>query len=577
MRRDRANRRMKVFQAGTVAVLATFAASAADAQSIMRTPNIHLDSRVVTSTPVAPRVNPGVANRVNPGVTTRVNPGITTRVNPGITARVVPTTPVIRTHQPELVARNVTGPLSPILHVSPNLYPSCDRDGGCVEVLTSSDEGQPAKRKGKGGGPRRNALLATSNSLTITNELVAEMADTLTDELADAAARRHGMRRVESQSFTLIGAKIGRFRIADGRSYEQASRDFATETGILSVQPNHRYFLQDQKAAPVEGDPVQYVLAKMRLPEAHTLAHGKGIRVAVIDSAIDLRHRELADSVIDSFDALGSRDGPHVHGTGIAGAIAAHARLMGSAPSAELLAIRAFPSAANGAQSNSYVILKALDYAAQKGARIVNMSFAGPKDTLIERGIDAIAARGTLLVAAAGNAGPKSPPLYPAANPNVIAVSATDAQDHLFPASNRGNHIAVAAPGYEVFLPAPNDNYQVTSGTSFSAAYVSGLVALMLERNAALTPEELRATLMRTARDLGSPGRDDQFGAGEADAFAAVEAVITPPATPVASSSAVSGEASEGDTRENAADRKEIPPVRSLEPQVSTAASEKRQ
>jgi hypothetical protein len=98
----------------------------------------------------------------------------------------------------------------------------------------------------------------------------------------------------------------------------------------------------------------------------------------------------------------------------------------------------------------------------------------------------------------------------------------------------------------------------------------------MLERNAALTPEELRATLMRTARDLGSPGRDDQFGAGEADAFAAVEAVITP-AMPVASSSAVSGEASEGDARENAADRKEILPVPSLEPQVSTTASEKRQ
>jgi subtilisin family serine protease len=132
-------------------------------------------------------------------------------------------------------------------------------------------------------------------------------------------------------------------------------------------------------------------------------------------------------------------------------------------------------------------------------------------------------------VAASGNAGPKSPPLYPAANPNVIAVGATDAQDKLFVASNRGAHIAVAAPGVDIFLPAPDEKYQMTSGTSFSAAYVSGLAALMLERNPALRPDDVRAILMKTARDLGAPGRDDLFGAGEADAFAAVSAVAGAP------------------------------------------------
>ena len=157
---------------------------------------------------------------------------------------------------------------------------------------------------------------------------------------------------------------------------------------------------------------------------------------------------------------------------------------------------------------------------------------------MIERGIAATAARGILMVAAAGNAGAKSPPLYPAANPNVIAVSATDAQDKLFAASNRGSHIAIAAPGVDIFLPAPDEKYQMTSGTSFSAAYVSGLAALMLERNPALKPDEVRAILTKTARDLGAPGRDDLFGAGEADAFAAVTAAVAAPAVPVA---AVSG------------------------------------
>jgi subtilisin family serine protease len=132
-----------------------------------------------------------------------------------------------------------------------------------------------------------------------------------------------------------------------------------------------------------------------------------------------------------------------------------------------------------------------------------------------------------VLVAAGGNAGAKSPPLYPAANPNVIAVSAVDASDKLFPASNRGAHIAIAAPGVDIFLPAPDGKYQMTSGTSFSAAYISGVAALILERNPALKPEQLRTILTRTARDLGAPGRDDLFGAGEADAFAAVSAVQT--------------------------------------------------
>ena len=160
---------------------------------------------------------------------------------------------------------------------------------------------------------------------------------------------------------------------------------------------------------------------------------------------------------------------------------------------------------------------------------------------------------------------PKSPPLYPAANPNVIAVSATDQQDKLFSASNRGNYIALAAPGVDIFLPAPDGKYQMTSGTSFSAAYVSGVAALLLERNYTLKPEALRMTLAKTARDLGSPGRDDLFGDGEADAFAAVMAVPADSATPVAAASGTT-------KREDAEKRRDEPGIRAIEqPSLSSA------
>jgi hypothetical protein len=546
---DGANRRMKLRRvalalavlAPPVMALALF--SAVHAQSIMRSPNLNIQSRVT--------VNPVIAPPTAVGRTT-TNIG---RVNP-----------VIRSPRPSLTGRLVTHPQLPYLHTSPNLYPSCD-DDNCIDVTVTAIGNDSPARRSKSANRRRDAAQPTVNVRIIPDEIVAELDGSLTDAQADEIAGRHGLRRIQSQNFPLIGATIGLFRITNRRSVDTVSRELSAEANIRSVQPNYRYLLQEQRTTPREGDPAQYALAKLRLPEAHTLAHGTNVRVAVIDSGIDTHHPELANSIVDSFDALGSSEGPHVHGTGIAGAIVAHARLMGGAPKAGLIAIRAF----GATQSNSYVILKALDYAAGHNAEIINMSFAGPKDSLIERGVDAVAAKGIVMVAAAGNAGIKSPPLYPAANPNVIAVSATDDDDHLFSASNRGGYIALAAPGVDIFLPAPEGKYQITSGTSFSAAYVSALAALMLERNPALKPEELRALLTKTARDIGSPGRDDQFGAGEADAYAAVEAVIAMPSAPVALSSAPSSAA----PAENAPEQHQNQPIQAATAPTAAVADDK--
>ncbi len=518
---------------GALALTALLVVSqAADAQNFVRTPNLNIGPR-------APQINPNVGiagvNAVRPP-------------NPNLAA----------------VAAARSNPKTPYLHYSPNLYPSCgaafrDYDGECLNqpiTTIGGDGGSPGKGKRSRSG-RNNTTQTVLNLRSFDNRIVAELEGNLSIEQAEALGRRHGLRRLSSQAFPLIGATIGLFQITDGRSYEASSRDFATANGVISVQRDIRYLLQEQKAGQAEGDPAQYALAKLRLPEAHTLAHGVNVLVAVIDSGIDARHPELAGTVTDSFDALGTGEAPHVHGTGIAGAIAAHARLMGAAPSAHLIAIRAFGQGSIAVESSTFVILKSLDHAVTQHAQIINMSFAGPKDSLIERAVNATAARGIVMIAASGNAGAKSPPLYPAANPHVIAVSATDAKDKLFEASNRGSYVALAAPGAEIFLPAPDQKYQITSGTSFAAAYVSGVAALMLERNPALKPDDLRAILTRTAHDLGSPGRDDLFGAGEADAYAAVEASIVP-GSPVAASD---GAKAEEKPVQTGLDRSLTPPV----------------
>jgi subtilisin family serine protease len=131
--------------------------------------------------------------------------------------------------------------------------------------------------------------------------------------------------------------------------------------------------------------------------------------------------------------------------------------------------------------------------------------------------------KGIVLIAAAGNAGPKSPPLYPAADPNVIAVTATDVEDKLFAGANRGKYVSVAAPGVDILVPAPENGYQLTTGTSVAAAEVSGIVALLLERNPKLTPADVRRILTMSARRLSPGERDDNFGSGLIDPLKALQ------------------------------------------------------
>jgi subtilisin family serine protease len=265
------------------------------------------------------------------------------------------------------------------------------------------------------------------------------------------------------------------------------------------------------------------------------MVRGTNVPIAVIDSLIDAAHPDLEGVIAQRFSAVGAEEKPHSHGTGMAGAIASHQRLLGTAPGARLLAVHAFSTAATSAESTTFNVLKGIDWSVREGARIINMSFAGPRDPSLERALKAAYDKGIVLIAAAGNAGPKSPPLYPGAYPNVIAVTATDVDDKLFTGANRGKYISVAAPGVDILVPAPEGEYQITTGTSVAAAEASGIVALLLERNPKLTPADIRRILTMSAKRLGPGERNDNFGSGLIDPLQALQladprtATITPP------------------------------------------------
>jgi hypothetical protein len=370
----------------------------------------------------------------------------------------------------------------------------------------------------------------------VPDEVVVELATSTTNQQFDALARRQRLRRLQTVNFQLGGTTLVRWRITDRRAVPAVVRALETDASVLSAQPNYRFALQDgtaKTAAPGEGDPAQYILDKMHLPQAHELAKGNKVLVAVVDSGVDIKHPDLAGDIAGTFDATGAGLKPHMHGTAIAGAIAAHGRLMGAAPAAQILAVQAFTGTGGPEDGSSFAIMTGLDWAVSHKARIINMSFAGPQDPGIARSVATAYAKGVVLVAAAGNKGAKSDPLYPGAEPNVIAVTSTDASDELPAFANRGRYVAVAAPGVDLMLLAPNGTMQFSSGTSFSAAYVSGTAALMLERRPDLAPDGLRQALTGTAHQLVAKGTDKVAdglsGAGLVDAYQAVLSLAPAP------------------------------------------------
>jgi hypothetical protein len=395
---------------------------------------------------------------------------------------------------------------------------------------------------GSGGGRNHNAggandsggVRARDKQRFVLGEVITAFLPRATPQAIERLARRHDLTLVESQSFPLIGERLYRWRFDRRRSVVNVVRALRGDPIVASVQPNFLYRLEEQTiTAGVHGDAAQYALAMLQIEQAQQIATGKEVPVAVIDSAIDLKHPDLGGMAVKTFDTLGGeKKNPNSHGTSIAGAIAARGKLLGIAPGAELLAVRAFDDETGVAKGTSMAVYEGLQWAADNGARIINMSFSGPPHPTLQRLLTAAYDRGIVLIAAAGNAGPKAEPLYPAAYPDVIAVTAIDSKNQLFKMANRGRYIAVAAPGVDILALAPDEAYQLATGTSIAAAHVSAIAALLLECRPSLKPSDVRSVLSSTAKLLGPPRVDSDFGAGLVNAYRAVTRLNRKPVEP---------------------------------------------
>ena len=398
--------------------------------------------------------------------------------------------------------------------IGPALFPD-------VPVATNAPPPRPPRRSTSAPRSARNIDIPPSGETRfVPDEVLIELGAGVSPRTRGTIMRRLQLTTLEAQRFALTGRTLARFRIGGNLTVRQTLQRLARYRGVAAAQPNWLYRFGQAQAAPPDTS-AQYVVGKLHLVEAHRVTNGDDVTVALIDSRVDVAHPDLAGVIAAQYDAVGGQSAPHPHGTAMAGAIAAHAKLMGVAPKVRLLAIRAFAGEGDSAQGTTFSILKGLDWAASHQARVVNMSFAGPADAMLHDMIGKAHARGIVLIAAVGNAGPKSPPLYPAADREVIGVTATDADDRLLPQANRGPQVAVAAPGVDILAVAPAGQYEMTSGTSVATAHVTGVAALLLARNPTLTPDALRRVLVHAARRV--PGGAREVGAGVVDALKAVE------------------------------------------------------
>ncbi len=241
--------------------------------------------------------------------------------------------------------------------------------------------------------------------------------------------------------------------------------------------------------------------------------------IGMLDTSVNAAHPALAGQLLEIVPLLadGREPASEVHGTAIAALLVgrADAATPGLLPRARLIAVEAFHSdAAGNASADAFDLLRGLDLLAQRQVDVVNMSFAGPPNLVLQQALAAAHAAGIGLVAAAGNDGPAAPPLYPGAYEGVLAVTAVDGELNLFSQAASGPQVAFAAPGVRLWTAASVSGGRFRSGTSYAAPFVTAALAVERARQPARSLDALIALLAGRARDLGPPGRDPQYGWG---------------------------------------------------------------
>ncbi len=300
----------------------------------------------------------------------------------------------------------------------------------------------------------------------------------------------------------------------------------------------------------------QWNLRQIEAPMGWALNTGSdGVIIAVLDTGVDLTHPDLQGKLVAGYDFINNDSDPsddQGHGThvaGIAAALSNNSRgIAGVSWGAKIMPVKVLGADGTGSMS---AIASGITWAANNGADVINLSLGGSSSSsTLQDAVNYAYNQGVLVVAAAGNWYQKgNPVIYPAAYPHVLAVAATGDQDEHASYSETGDYVDVAAPGGNPTDSNDNNpNHWILStywrgrgygdylwvvGTSQATPHVAGLAALIWSVNPSLTNDQVEQIIEETAVDLGVPGRDDVFGYGRIDVYAALSRAQTTSALPV--------------------------------------------
>ena len=350
----------------------------------------------------------------------------------------------------------------------------------------------------------RDVLEADPNGAPIVRgELLAFSPQPASLQLALAA----GYTVVREQGLAALGARIVVLHAPDDTARSLTRLQGIDPAG--SYDFNHLYLPSGSLSGATEPEPSP---AAARAAAASSASASAAVRVGLIDDRVDGHHAALDAVTVHQHGCAGAVL-PALHGTAVASLLAGHAgRFQGAAPGAELYAADVFCGRPTGGAVDD--VAEAFAWLMREQVPVINVSLVGPPNRTLESVVAGAVSRGYLIVAAVGNDGPAAPPLYPAAWPGVVGVTAVDARHRVLPEAERGPQVKFAAPGADMAAARTPRGYALVRGTSFAAPIVAGLLAAALHSPDRASAEEAVTELEQRALHLGAPGIDPSYGYG---------------------------------------------------------------
>lgn len=354
----------------------------------------------------------------------------------------------------------------------------------------------------------------------VKDELLLLFDESFSDDQYQALLKKKGLDELDSSSVSSLKKNLIRVS-TNGKDPLTLEKEINRVYYDVEAATNNIYQLGGMTTKSLAAD--LYPKSLTGAKEALEFSRGKGVLIGMIDGPVDTTHPSFGGRVEQDMSLVGGNQrslAKLLHGTTIAGVLASRHAAIGIAPEANIYSVVAFNRTDKSFSSNSGLVAKAIDMAIKKKVDILNLSFAGGSDALVKKLIKKAIAKGIIVVASCGNDSSKKP-YYPAAIEGVIAVTAVDSQKHVYGKANHGKYIDVAAPGVNILSTAPGSRYDLSTGTSFAAANVSGSLALLLAKKKRIN----RTLLLDTATDLGVAGKDEAFGYGLINVLQAFKAI----------------------------------------------------